>query len=114
MVICVSIPNWHPARLNQLLGHWEKAMRLKRSDAEMVAAYFLGQPKATEKRLVHLTIHLAKGQRAGDPDSYFKTLLDALVRCGQLKDDSRQWCELGPVEFVRTGVRGATITLEEI
>jgi hypothetical protein len=58
-------------------------------------------PKATGRRRVSLQIVLKKGQRAGDPDSYFKSLCAALVHVGMLVDDNPQGVELAPVAFSR-------------
>lgn len=112
----VEIPGWHPARLNQLLDRcWQRAYRRKKADLKVVAAYVRvvqRVPKAAGKRRVSLTIRLGPRQRAGDPDAYWKSLLDALVGCGLLVDDSRQWVELAPVSFER-GERAATVLVIE-
>lgn len=118
----VRIEDWHPYRINQLLKvHWGRQCRYKKADAELVAVMMhnFGVPKVDKdkpaKRRVGLTIILAKGQRAGDPDAYHKSLLDALVRCGRLKDDNRQWCEITPTVFERGEETPATvITLEDV
>ena len=93
------IEGWHPARLNQLLaGHWSRCHRLKRADRQLVGleSKLQGIPPATGKRRVSLTLVLGPRQRAGDPDSYFKSLLDALTHAGMILDDNRQSVELGP------------------
>lgn len=107
----VRIDGWHPARLNELLNvHWATRHRRKRADANIIACSVHGAdvPRATSPRSVALEIILAPGQRAADPDAYWKALLDGLVKCGALKDDSRHWCQLGPIAFVR-GSRAATV-----
>jgi hypothetical protein len=48
------------------------------------------------------------------PDSYWKSLLDALVHAGLLVDDNRQHVQLGEVEFERGTARATTITLEDL
>ncbi len=111
------IEGWHPARLNLLLGgHWSQGHRLKRADRQMIAlaAKLQGIPPATGKRRVSLTLTLAPRQRAGDPDSYFKSLLDALTHAGLLLDDNRQGVELGKVTFERGPVRQTTVLLEDL
>jgi hypothetical protein len=108
------IPRWHPATVNQLLGHWAKAHRLKRSDRALIAAYGRQVPKATEPRRVQLTIVLQAAQRAADPDAYFKSSLDGLVHAGLLIDDNRQHVELMPVRFDRSTDWGTLIDLEDI
>jgi hypothetical protein len=111
------IPAWTPARLNQWDGrHWSMRARLKTFDRNMVATYALkaGLPSATGKRRVIVTITLAKGERACDPDAHTKSLSDALVHCGLLRDDSRQWVEWMPFRFERGSERATTIDLEDL
>lgn len=113
----LKIGNWHPARLNQWDGcHWSKRAKLKRVDRDIVAlnAHAFGIPKATGKRRVSLTLTLAPRQRAGDPDAYWKSLLDALVHAGLLVDDNRQHVEIGGVAFQRGPLRITEITLEDV
>jgi hypothetical protein len=111
------IDNYHPTRLNQLLGvHWAVAGRMKRRDREMIAAHaaLACVPRATGKRLVTLRIILGKGQRGADPDAFFKALLDAMVHAGLLVDDNRQGVVLAPVEYERAAKKATVITLVDI
>ncbi len=112
----LTILGWHPTRLNRLLGHWGTRSKRKRFDRDIIAVEAMRQgiPKATGKRRVGLRITLAPHCRGADPDAYWKSLLDALVMCGLLIDDNRQWVDLGPVTFDRNCIEGTTITLEEI
>lgn len=115
--LLIEIPNWHPAPLNQLLGgHWARAARRKKTDRRMIEAYcYLAQvPRATGKRRLSLTIVLAPGQRACDPDAYHKALLDGLVHCGALRNDSHRWVELAPVQFERGKNKTTRIVLEDV
>jgi hypothetical protein len=57
---------------------------------------------------------LGPRQRGGDPDAYFKSVLDALVRAGLLIDDNRQGAELGDVTFARGLARRTEIVLEDV
>ncbi len=114
----VEIPNWLPATINTLLGlHWANAQKLKRADAQMVAAYALqaGVPHAEGKRKLTLTFAApgGRGAKTGDPDARLKSALDALVRCGMLVDDSPTWLELGAVTCVK-GKRQTVIVLEDV
>lgn len=110
----IIIPNWHPAPLNKLLGgHWSKGAKFKSTDRAIVAAYAKPFAKAQGKRRVTLRIVLGKGERACDPDAFWKSLLDALVQCGMLVDDNRQNVELMPVRFDR-GARRSEIMLEDL
>jgi hypothetical protein len=60
-------------------------------------------------------IILRKGQRAGDPDSYQKSLLDALVQAEMLWDDNRQHVDLAPLTFSRDPAAwGTVITLQDL
>lgn len=113
----IEIPKWHPWPVNKLLHcHWAKAARRKREDAEIVWGYSWHLKTATCKRRVHLTIRLRPRRRACDPDAYWKSLLDALVRVGMLVDDSRRWCETPPPKFERGTESdwGTVIELEDI
>lgn len=112
----LEIPDWHPATVNQLLGNWKKAMRLKRIDKELVEAYVWCDriPRASGKRRVSLEIVLWPRQRAGDPDAYWKSLLDALKAAGAIVDDNRQHVELSPVTFSRGPRRRTRIVLEDV
>jgi hypothetical protein len=112
----LTIPGWHPNTVNQLLRSVRERIRLKKADRQLIATYarLAGIPPAAGKRRVSLCITLGPGQRAADPDAYWKSLLDALVQCGQLVDDNRQGCELGEVAFERGGERKTTIMLEDL
>jgi hypothetical protein len=111
------IPAWAPARLNQWDGrHWSVRARLKTFDRNMVATYALkaALPRATGKRRVTVTITLGASQRACDPDAYTKSLADALVHCGLLRNDSREWVEWMPFRFERGAERATAIELMDI
>jgi hypothetical protein len=113
----VEIPNWHPRRLNELLCDWRKRARLKKADREVVYWAVRNHgliPLALQRRRVSLTITLGPRQRAGDPDAYWKSTLDALVHARMLTDDNRQGVELGPVAFRRGPARATTLTLEDV
>jgi hypothetical protein len=112
----IVIPRWHPTALNRLLGcHWGTRSRLKRADTDLIAicARQAGVPRATGRRRVSLQITLAPRQRAADPDSFWKALLDGLVRAGLLVDDDRFGVELGDVTFGRGPEPGTVIVLED-
>jgi len=111
------IPDWHPAKLNALYaGHWARRARLKKADRELVGIYArqAAIPPATGKRRVQLVLTLAPRQRAGDPDAYWKSMLDALTATGLLVDDNRQHVELAPVEFERGRAKATTILLADV
>lgn len=113
----IVIPGWHPARLNQWDGrHWSVRSRLKKADRELVGVYakLARIPLAMGKRRVSLRITLGPRQRAGDPDAFWKSTLDALVHAGLLVDDNRQNVELGRVDFDRGPARATAIALEDI
>lgn len=111
------IPDWLPARVNQWDGrHWAVRAKLKKADRELVAVYAhqAGIPLATVPRRVVLRLTLAKGQRGGDVDAFWKSTLDALVACGLLVDDNRQSVVLAPVEYQRGPRRRTEIVLEDM
>lgn len=110
----IHIENWHPTPLNKLINcHWSTAHKRKRSDMQMIGAYAFKAkiPKATGKRRLELIITLGRGQRACDPDAYFKSAVDAMVRLKLLKDDNRQWLELMPIRFEKAKEKATTIIL---
>lgn len=113
----VGIPGWHPRRVNEWDGrHWASRSRAKKSDRQVVALCCLAArvPPASCRRRVTLTITLGPRQRGADPDSYWKSLLDALVACGALRDDRKEWVELAPVRYDRGPARASRITLEDL
>jgi hypothetical protein len=113
----VFVDGWRPASLNELLrgGPWG-AHRLKRRDREYVALFanLARVPRATAKRRVSLRITLPKGQRRWDGDALWKSLLDALVHAGLLKDDNPKWCQIGGVEYLRGTTLSTAILLEDL
>ncbi len=112
---CLAIDQ-HTAALNQLMKGIKTQTKLKRRDRIIIAeaAALAGIPPATGKRAVRLTVVLSAGQRGADTDAYWKSLLDALVRCGMLVDDSRQHVELLPVEFARGESRRMFVELYDL
>jgi hypothetical protein len=114
------IPGWHPTSLNKLIGmHWRDRADAKVTDYTVVA-YQCREGRVTEavgKRRVSALFVFGKGKRRTDPDSFHKVLLDALVRCKVLKNDSQVWCELGAWECVRAADGeewGTRVVLEDI
>ena len=110
------IPDWHPTPLNELMGHPMTTHRKKTLDQSVVATYcrLCGVRPATCKRRVRLVLVFAKGQRCPDPDAFWKSLADALVQCGALVNDSRDWVEYLPVEYCRGDRKSSTIVLEDM
>lgn len=105
---------FQPPTLNQLMrGKLRNRMSLSGWWRAIVAAYWHG-PIAAGKRRVTITIILGPRQRGADPDAYFKAVGDALVRCGALADDCKEYVEWAPVVYERGKERGCVIELEEI
>lgn len=109
----IYIERWHPTTINKLLGsHFGMRHKMKKVDAEMIAAYSRHVPKAVGKRKVEIMIYVeGKGRRA-DPDAYFKSTLDALVKNRLLTDDNSQGCELLPLQ-IHNGKQATMIRLYE-
>jgi hypothetical protein len=118
MIYRITIPKWRPTRDNQLSGgsHWAKKNRLKKTDKDFVATYAmrLGIPPATGKRRVSLEITLSGRQKETDPWAYCKSLLDALVACRMLVDDSARFVEFVPATYTRGDDGGTVIVLEDL
>ena len=115
----IVIPNWHPLRLNQIIGRpWYESVKAKRLQHGMIAMYTkkAGVPRAHKKRRVTLSIYLGPRQRGGDTDAYWKVLLDSLKRCHAIVDDKTKWVELAPLELVALRKRkmGTVIVLEDL
>lgn len=111
------IDDWRPTSLNQLMHcHWTKKHRLKKRDAELFAVLAAAQqiPRATGKRRVSLRIVLSGRQRIQDEDNIWKSLLDALVRCGLLLDDNAAGVERGPVRWERGAKTRTEIIIENL
>jgi hypothetical protein len=111
----ITIPDHTPLALNRLLRiHPRRRGKVLRGEANLVAAYayLTGVPRATGRRRVALQVTMPG---CGiDPDAAWKSLLDALVTCGLLRDDSAAWCELGPVAITRGAYRKTIIILEDM
>ena len=116
----VTIEDWQPATVNELMASVKQRIRLKRRDRDFVNLYVKvrgGVPAATGKRKVGLRLTMAAGQRRCDVDAYWKSLLDALKFCGLIVDDGPLWLEITPVEFDPVRLDGhflTTITLEDV
>jgi len=113
----IRINDWMPTPLNRFTNqHWSKRKKAKDHDSETVAlnCHEHGITPATRKLRVIVTVVLPKGKRACDPDAIQKSLGDALVKCGALKNDSHKWVEWAPVEFVRGERLTTFLTLEGV
>lgn len=113
----VTIPDWHPVRLNELMGRNRFVIhKRKKADRELIAFYCLQAqiPPAVGLRRITLTIILGPRQRAADPDAYWKSLLDALVQCKALKSDDRFGVECVPVRYERADRKATVIQLEDL
>lgn len=108
---------FQPHRLNVLLRlHWAARNRALKGDADVVAAeaFRQGIPKAAGKRRVSLTVRHGRSVKAADADALWKSLLDALVKCGLLLDDDPAHCELGTVGYETAERRGLVVLLEDL
>ncbi len=107
-----------PPRLNQVIGRkWFIVDRLKRdlTTALSLCARDQNIIPATLRRKVSLHVVLGPRRKQPDADAYDKLLLDALVRCGLLVDDSARGL-VGRVEvsFERGTKDETRITLEDV
>ena len=116
----ITIEDWQPATVNELMASVKQRIRLKRRDRAFINLYVKvrgGVPAATGKRRVGLRLTMQKGQRRPDVDANHKSFLDALKYCGLIVDDGPLWLEITPVEFDPVRLDGhflTTITLEDL
>ncbi len=114
----IEIPNYRPPRTNELYrAKFRGRMALEKECKQFIAFYGSHVPKAAGKRRVAMVVTLAVRQRMPDADEQcLKAVLDSLVACGLLLDDSRTYCECVPTEFVLSRKRQphTLITLEDV
>lgn len=90
----VVIPGYLPPSLNVLMHcHWSKKHALKKTCTALVAHYAAKLPRTQTKKRVLITLTRSGHRREMDADNAKKCLLDALVACRLLVDDSPTWCE---------------------
>ncbi len=104
--------------LNQVRGrHWSSEAKAKKELGTRLRLCAIDQrtPQATCRRSVSLTVTLGPRRKQPDADAYDKILLDALVRCGLLLDDSARGL-VGRVEiaFERGSSDETIITLTDV
>jgi hypothetical protein len=114
----IEIPYWHPIRINDLLSmHWGERIKVKKCQHYLIAveAWAARIPIAEGvKRRVTLTIVLGPRQKGGDPDAYWKVLLDSLVKCKVLVNDSKEYVDLAPVQYQRAENEATIILIEDL
>lgn len=111
----IEIPNWHPTKLNDMIGvHRNTKHALRKADDQMIAAYAMRDhvPMAAGKRRVSLEITITPRQRA-DEDCFWKSTLDALVNCQRLQGDDPARCQVGTCTIVKGDERKTVIILED-
>ncbi len=117
MIYTIYVPGWRPPLLNQSRGrHWRVGARLTKDAARVVGAFakLAGVPRATAKRRVTLTLVLGRHCKRCDRDAPWKHLLDGMKQAGLIVNDSPDWVEAMPLEFVKGTERGTRIVLEDI
>lgn len=100
------------------VSHWTRRRELQDFTRTIAAlAQNAGVPQAKGKRRVTLTIVKGKrSRRRDDPanrDSRAKSVLDALVANGLLRDDSDEWLDWPGVVETKADVKQTIITLED-
>lgn len=113
----IYIENWLPTSDNKLMGNRWEADRLKKIDTQMIfaSAHLQKIPKATGKRIVAiiLTIGKSKRGRRPDPTNFYKSPLDALVKCDYLIDDNSEYLEHIPTKVIAGDKTSTTIHLTD-
>lgn len=115
----LTIPQWLPTSDNKLItAHWATANRLKKADASMIWLHMREEriPTALKKRRVEVLIMCKPTGRMPDPTNYAKSLLDALVKCRLIIDDSQRWCEYVTPKIERgtKAIWGTRITITDL
>jgi hypothetical protein len=114
----IHVPDWLPPTTNQLMrGKIRTRIRLGKSCRNMIFAYAFSARivPAQGKRRVTIRLSLGPGRRGCDVDAPQKAVLDALKHARAIRGDTREWCELAPVEFVEHSAADAiTIVVEDI
>jgi hypothetical protein len=111
----ITMPAFRPVSTNRLYhGHWTTRRKLKRQDEETIAAFCCTHRKAKGRRRVDIVI--VNGPRCGrlDPDNCLKSLLDGLVKCGQLTNDDGDSYELGSVISEKGEHTKTVVTLTDL
>lgn len=113
------VERWEPARLNRVMrGHWSNGHRLKKADRELVAVeasrHFLKAADGPRSVALHLVV--PPGRRKPDPDSLWKSLLDALKAARLIVDDTPRLCRPVGVTYSRAEGKGwgAFIIIEDL
>jgi len=118
MIHRIRILNWRPWPDNKLSGgtHWAVRRKRKAHDAQVVSIYAweAGTPHALGPRRVQLEIVLTGRQKQVDPLAYAKSLLDALVKCRLLIDDSPGLVEWVAPTYTRGELASTTIVLTDL
>lgn len=117
MTQTLSLDGWLPVNLNTLMRmHRHARSKALHADAQVIGAeaHSQGLVKAAGRRRVGMLIRYARGKTPVDPDAYFKSVLDALRKCGLLLEDNRHAVELGSVSYEEAPRKGLVITLEDL
>lgn len=119
----IVIPDFLPTSLNKLLRmHWSKRLKVQQSEWDLIAYYCAGSDNnpgirralaPDRRRRVHLQFEHT-GKRPPDPDNLLKTVIDGLVKCGRLVDDSQKWLDLETPTVVRGPRRRTVILMEDV
>lgn len=112
----VTIVDWRPPSLNVLmrLHHYQRS-RNKKAISHMIGIYarLANVTRAAEPRRVRINITYTGRQKEMDRDNVQKVLLDALVACEALVDDSPTWLQGVEIHQERGKLEQTVIVIEE-
>lgn len=84
-------PEWIPVSVNVISGRMNYGTSLKKKDREYIALFTGHIRPADRPRRLHVEYSYPKNRQGIDLSNGFKSIEDALVDLGLLKDDNRKW-----------------------
>lgn len=87
----IVVPDWIPVSVNTLVGRMGQGTGRKAKDRKTLSLFVGHVRPADRPRRLHVEYSYPKGRVGIDLSNGFKSIEDALVKLGVLKNDSRKW-----------------------